>query len=83
MSILVAEPTIGVTANSVPVQDAGQAERGIAVDSAKIHYYGRSFGDPVSRLFWHGGELHLGVLTAARTALSRFHSIRPFPKPRQ
>src|SRR5215469_9968775 len=31
-------------------------------DSAKIHYYARYFGDPLSRLFWHANQLCVGVL---------------------
>ncbi len=34
----------------------------VIVDSSNIHYYARSFGDPRSRLFWHGRDLHLGVM---------------------
>lgn len=37
------------------------------VDSSIIPYYARSFGDPHSRLFWHEGKLHLGVLSAHRS----------------
>jgi SAM-dependent methyltransferase len=31
-------------------------------DSSQLHYYARYFGDPVSRLFWRGDELWMGLL---------------------
>jgi SAM-dependent methyltransferase len=48
-----------VTALLEPPNANGSAS---SPDSSQIEYYARSFGDPISRLFWHDGELHLGVL---------------------
>jgi SAM-dependent methyltransferase/peroxiredoxin len=33
------------------------------LDSPQIAYYGRYFGDPLARLFWHEGGLCLGILS--------------------
>ncbi len=32
------------------------------LDSSDIHYYARSFGDPVARLFWRDDQLHMGIV---------------------
>jgi len=32
------------------------------LESSRLHYYARYFGDPVSRLFWTEGRLQLGIL---------------------
>jgi hypothetical protein len=34
----------------------------VVPDSSRLQYYARYFGDPVSRLFWQGEELWMGVL---------------------
>ena len=33
-----------------------------AICSGNLHYYGRYFGDPQSRLFWDEGRLLLGIV---------------------
>ena len=32
------------------------------LESSQLNYYARYFGDPVSRLFWAGNKLQLGIL---------------------
>jgi SAM-dependent methyltransferase len=32
------------------------------LESSRLHYYARYFGDPVSRLFWKDGKLKMGLL---------------------
>jgi SAM-dependent methyltransferase len=38
-----------------------EASNGVP-DSSQLSYYARYFGDPVSRLFWQGPELWMGIL---------------------
>lgn len=34
-----------------------------SLESSRLQYYARYFGDPVSRLFWRDGRLQMGMLT--------------------
>ncbi len=62
MSSLAPTPTSTPKTLAAFMPTAPSAGRPAVLDSSHIDYYARSFGDPISRLFWHEGALHLGVL---------------------
>src|SRR5581483_3633219 len=41
-----------------------------ALDSSNVHYYARSFGDPMARLFWREDRLWLGIVPPHGRAFS-------------
>jgi SAM-dependent methyltransferase len=65
MSSLALNPTEFATAQRARNRDLPSGQEGMPTDSSGIDYYARSFGDPISRLFWYQNELHLGLLAPA------------------
>ena len=64
MSPSVSTPTVSqrIETSVADVALSIATKRETAPDSSEIRYYARSFGDPLSRLFWHEQELHLGIM---------------------
>jgi SAM-dependent methyltransferase len=47
------------------------------LESSEVHYYARSFGDPIARLFWMNGQLWMGIVPLHWQNFARIASL-PF-----